>query len=276
MVYDPELFAEKYQLAWQSAVSEKPQGGLCGFELEWNLLDSDMRPLLTVGAGHTQQSFVDYLRPNCLPPWVRDYSQLEVFHWMIEWATRPYYHPRGAVYEGRLMEAVAAQCPAQSRAAVRRAAICLARQPAVPHRDWPRFDPRLLAPGQTPLPGALRRSVRRQPWRRPGRTPTCRCPTRCSPGISCTCPPTERGDLHLDEYKSQFYITATRLMRAFAALFIATSASTPLAGGSAWTGKPVVRLTEVRLGAQPDLPEPAGAGPARPVPLLRGLPAHFL
>ena len=24
-------------------------------------------------------------------PWLREFSQLEVFHWMVEWATRPYY-----------------------------------------------------------------------------------------------------------------------------------------------------------------------------------------
>jgi succinyl-diaminopimelate desuccinylase len=48
---------------------------------------------------------------------------------------------------------------------------------------------------------------------------------------------------HLDEYKSEFYITATRLMRAFAALFIATSASTPLQAEMR-DGRPVVTLTE--------------------------------
>ena len=29
-------------------------------------------------------------------------------------------------------------------------------------------------------------------------------------------PASERGDQHLDEFKSEFYITATRLLRAFA------------------------------------------------------------
>ena len=96
MRYNPELFAEKYRLAVAAAAESKPQGGLCGIELEWNLLDSQFRPLLTVGSGPFQQSFVDYLRAECLSPWLREYSQLEVFHWMIEWATRPYYHPRGA------------------------------------------------------------------------------------------------------------------------------------------------------------------------------------
>ena len=94
MTYDPVLFAEKYQLALASALESSSKGGLCGFELEWNLLDSQFRPLLTVGSGPNRQSFVDYLRADCLSPWVREFSQLEVFHWMIEWATRPYYHPR--------------------------------------------------------------------------------------------------------------------------------------------------------------------------------------
>ena len=48
---------------------------------------------------------------------------------------------------------------------------------------------------------------------------------------------------YLDEYKSEFYITATRLMRAFASLFIATSASTPLQAQMR-QGKPVVVLTD--------------------------------
>jgi succinyl-diaminopimelate desuccinylase len=48
---------------------------------------------------------------------------------------------------------------------------------------------------------------------------------------------------YLDEFKSEFYITATRLMRAFASLFIATSASTPLQVQMR-DGKPVVALTD--------------------------------
>jgi hypothetical protein len=99
-------FVEKYQLALQTMAESQPAGGLCGLEIEWNLLDSQFRPLLTVGSGPSQQSFVDYLRAECITPWLREFSQLEVFHWMIEWATRPYYQPRSAIYEARLMEAV--------------------------------------------------------------------------------------------------------------------------------------------------------------------------
>ncbi|HEU4746507.1 MAG TPA: hypothetical protein VFS61_14795, partial [Anaerolineales bacterium] len=101
----PQKFADKYLLALEQAIHEKPSSGLNGFEQEWNLLDEDLRPLLTVGAGPSQHSFVDYLRAECIPQWHAQFSQLEVFHWMIEWATRPYYSPRGAIYEARLMEA---------------------------------------------------------------------------------------------------------------------------------------------------------------------------
>jgi acetylornithine deacetylase/succinyl-diaminopimelate desuccinylase-like protein/gamma-glutamyl:cysteine ligase YbdK (ATP-grasp superfamily) len=55
--------------------------------------------------------------------------------------------------------------------------------------------------------------------------------------------PSERGDKHLDDYKSEFYITATRLLRAFASLFIATSASTPMQA-QVKDGRAAVILTE--------------------------------
>ena len=106
MTFDPTQFAEKYKLALEAVSKDKPEGGLNGFELEWNLLDEQFRPLLTVGSGPARQSFVDYLRAECLPPWLASFSQLEVFHWMVEFATRPYYSPRGAIFEARIMEAV--------------------------------------------------------------------------------------------------------------------------------------------------------------------------
>ena len=105
MSFNPQQFADKYRLALEQAAKGQALRRLNGFEQEWNLLDEELRPLLTVGAGPSQQSFVDYLRAECIPPWQAQFSQLEVFHWMIEWATRPYYSPRGAIYEARLMEA---------------------------------------------------------------------------------------------------------------------------------------------------------------------------
>jgi len=85
----PQKFADKYLLSLEQSLKEKPHSGLNGFEQEWNLLDEELRPLLTVGVGPNQQSFVDYLRAESIPQWQTQFSQLEVFHWMIEWATRP-------------------------------------------------------------------------------------------------------------------------------------------------------------------------------------------
>jgi hypothetical protein len=61
---------------------------------------------MTVGSGPDQKSFVDFLRDDCISPWSKEYSQLEVFNWMIDWATRPYFDPLGAVYEARLFEGI--------------------------------------------------------------------------------------------------------------------------------------------------------------------------
>ena len=241
MSYDLDRLASKYQLALETAMKEKPAGGLCGYELEWNLLDAGLRPLLTIGAGPGGQSFVDYLRAGCLSPWLREFSQLEVFHWMIEWATRPYYTPRGAVYEARLMEA--ALINALDRAG---------RQFGEDLHYWHGnllFSTHI---GHDSIPGS---------WHLAKRRYLERCVDLYGDGLATAgthsnlslpdplfawdfmhLSPGERGDQHLDAYKSGFYITATRLMRAFAALFIAASASTPMQAG--FDGeRPVVRLT---------------------------------
>jgi hypothetical protein len=240
-MYDPNLFAEKYRLACETALQEKPEAGLCGFELEWNLLDSRFRPLLTVGSGPGQQSFVDFLRAECASPWMGEFSQLEVFHWMIEYATRPYFQPRGAVYEGRLLEA-------QLLNAL--------------HCAGERFGERLYAwPGNLPVLTSVSRQSIPLSWHLAKRRYLERCVDLYGDSLATAgthtnlslpnpllawdfvhLPPSERRDLHLDQYKSEFYITATRLMRAFAALFIAASASTPLQA-QVRDERPVVVLT---------------------------------
>ena len=48
MTINPSIFAEKYLLARKTAITERPQYGLVGYELEWNLLDPQLNPLLTV------------------------------------------------------------------------------------------------------------------------------------------------------------------------------------------------------------------------------------
>ncbi len=227
MPYSPSQFAEKYALALESAQEDKPAGGLNGFELEWNLLDEHFRPLLTVGSGPARQSFVDYMRGECLSPWLREFSQLEVFHWMVEWATRPYYSPQGAVFEGRLMEAVLINALAAAGG---------------------NFGERLFYwHGNLLFPTAINHEFIPGNWGIAKRRYLERCvdlygDSLATAGIHVNLslpdplfawdfmhlPASERGERHLDQYKSEFYISATRLLRAFAALFIAASASTPL------------------------------------------------
>jgi hypothetical protein len=250
MAYNPHQFAEKYQLALQTAIKEKPQGGVAGFELEWNLLDEQLRPLLTVGSGPNQQSFVDYLRSNCLSPWMREFSQLEVFHWMIEWATRPYYSLLGANYEARLMEAALINALHFSGNEFGQRLyywhgnllyLTTIDQHAIPN-SWPiakrRYLERCVELYGNNLATAGTHTNLSLPdpifmWDFVHLSPT----QRMGYGNGSASPQ------YLDEFKSEFYITATRLMRAFASLFIATSASTPLQV-QVRDGKPVVTLTE--------------------------------
>ncbi len=241
MPYNSQKFADKYLLALEQAVKEKPQAGLNGFEQEWNLLDEDLRPLLTVGAGPSQQSFVDYLRAECIPPWQKQFSQLEVFHWMVEWATRPYYSTRGAVYEARLMEAALMN-------ALHRAGLNFGERLHYWHGNL-LF---LTDIGHHSIPGN---------WGIAKRRYLEKCVDLYDGGLAVAgihanlslpdplfawdfvhLPVSERGDRHLDDFKSEFYITATRLLRAFAALFVATSASTPMQA-QVRGGRAVVVLT---------------------------------
>ena len=238
----PQKFADKYLLALEEAIKEKPFSGLNGFEQEWNLLDEDLRPLLTVGAGPSQRSFVDYLRAECIPPWQAQFSQQEVFHWMIEWATRPYYSPRGAIYEARLMEASLIN-------ALHRAGINFGERLHYWHGNL-LF---LTDIGHHSIPGNWAIAKRRYLEKCVDLYGNTLATTGIHTNMSLPDPlfawdfmhlsPTERGDQHLDEFKSEFYITASRLLRAFAALFIATNASTPMQA-QVRGGRAVVALTE--------------------------------
>jgi succinyl-diaminopimelate desuccinylase len=236
-----QKFADKYLLALEQALKEKTSSGLNGLEQEWNLIDEDLRPLLTVGAGPSQHSFVDYLRAECIPPWQAQFSQLEVFHWMIEWATRPYYSPRGAVYESRLMEASLIN-------ALHRAGVNFGERLHYWHGNL-LF---LTDIGHHSIPGN---------WGIAKRRYLEKCVDLYDGGLAVAgihanlslpdplfawdfmhLPISERGDQHLDEFKSEFYITASRLLRAFASLFMATAASTPMQA-QVRDGRAVVVLT---------------------------------
>jgi succinyl-diaminopimelate desuccinylase len=235
-------FVEKYELARQEALKSYPERGTCGLELEWNLLDSGLRPLQLVGSGPDKRSFVDVLRADFLPAWLVERSQLEVFHWMVEWVTRPYYSPVGAVYEARLLEA------------------CLAN---ALHRSGRAFGERLhyhhgnllgtVLVDHDSIPGGWNLAKRRYLERcidlygarlaTAGIHANLSLPEPLLAWDFMHLPPSERGDEHLDSYKNQVYIEGTRLMRAFAALFIATTASTPLRP-EVRDGKTVVALTD--------------------------------
>lgn len=242
MTFDPAQFSEKYKLALDSVSQEKPDGGLNGFELEWNLLDEHFRPLLTVGSGPARLSFVDYLRAECLPPWLAKFSQLEVFHWMVEFATRPYYSPRGAIFESRLLEAVLAN-------SLSRAGSEFGERLFYWHGNL-LF---LTEINHDSIPGNWGIAKRRYLERCVDLYNT----TLATAGIHVNLslpdplftwdfmhlPASDRASRHLDQYKSEFYITATRLLRAFASLFIATSASTPLQA-QVRGGRAVVVLTD--------------------------------
>jgi succinyl-diaminopimelate desuccinylase len=235
-------FPEKYFLALEQAIKEKPQGGLNGFEQEWNMLDENLRPLLNVGAGPNQQSFVDYLRAECIPTWQKQFSQLEVFHWMVEWATRPYYNPRGAIYEARLMEATLIN-------ALHRAGSTFGERLYYWHGNL-LF---LTEVGYSSVPGSWGIAKRRylekcvdlygESLATTGIHANLSLPDPLFAWDFMHLPARERNDKHLDDFKSEFYITATRLMRAFSALFIATNASTPMKA-QVRDGRAVVILTE--------------------------------
>ncbi len=258
MSFSPSKFAEKYNLAREAALAANFKGGTTGFELEWNMYDGDFKPVLTVGSGPDRLSFVDYLRQSAIPAWLGDRIQLEVFHWMIEWATRPYYSGIGAIYEARLLEGFMYNALSQA-----------GRQ----------FGERLYAfPGILLYPAQVGHESIPGGWNLAKRRYLERCVdiygvSLATAGIHANLslpepllswdfmhlPASERGDInghaHLDDYKNRVYVEATRLMRAFAALFIATSAATPLRA-ELTDGQPLVRLTEIDSNRSYTFPNP--------------------
>jgi succinyl-diaminopimelate desuccinylase len=239
--------SERFLLAREASINSKPEGGLTGLEVEWNLLDSQFHPLLTVGAGPDEQSFVDYLRSDFIPPRLRKFSQMEVFHWMIEWATQPYYYPRAAIYEARLMEATLIN-----------SLFRVGREFDQRLYMWHGNLPYLTSVGLDSIPGSWHLAKRRyleqcirlygDSLATTGTHTNLSLPDALFEWDFMQLPKTDRTGgasppVHLDEYKSEFYITATRILRAFACLFIATSAATPFIAGSR-KGQPVVYLSK--------------------------------
>jgi succinyl-diaminopimelate desuccinylase len=240
---DPGKFADKYLLAREAALKELPDRGTCGQELEWNLLDAEMRPLQTVGAGPAIRSFIDVLRADFLPEWLAERNQLEVFHWMTEWATRPYYSPQGAVYEARLLEAslLNALAKAGRRFSQRLYAMhgnllyeIHVDHTTIPH-GWNIAKRRYLERCVDLYGGALATS---------GNHANLSLPEQLLAWDFLHLSATERGEAHLDDYKNATYVAGARVLRAYASLFIATAANTPLRP-ELRQGKQVVALTGV-------------------------------
>lgn len=229
--YQPNSFIDKFVHALEVAPISRPEGGICGFELEWNLLNSEFNPLLTIGVGTNRKSFVDYLRMEILPSSILQQSQLEVFHWMIEWATKPYYHLQAAVYKSRLAEAVLINSL---------------------HRAGIKFGERLYyLPGNllrntqvnhNSIPGSWHIAKRRYLERCVDLYGNALATAGIHTNLSIPEPLLEWDFVHLsstdhayngntpiqlDDYKNSVYIRGARLLRAFASLFIATSAATP-------------------------------------------------
>jgi len=233
-------FAEKYHLALENDLKVHAGGGTSGLELEWNFYDARFRPALT---GPHNEGFIDYLLAHHVPHWLADQIKPEVFHWMIEWITRPHPSPLHTVYEGWLLEA----CLLNMLAA---ASTEVGERLYIYHGN-------LLYPvevGHESIPASFSIAKRRYLER---------CVDLYGSALACAgthvnvslpqtllswdymhLPPSQRGNGHLDSYRNQVYVEAARLMRAFAALSIAVTASTPLRADRS-TGEPLVLLTEV-------------------------------
>ena len=255
MAYDPSQFAKKYQLSIETARKDFPQYGTCGLEIELFLLDSDLRPLLTVGAGRSKKSFVDYLRENYIPESVLPLTDLEAFQWMIEWGTNPYYSARGAIYEGRILQGVVLNAL---------------------HKAGQAFDEKLhLWQGNLPYLTTVDYDSIPRGWHIAKRRYIEKCVDMYGNTLSTAgnhtnislpepllawdfmhLPATEREGMLLENYKNDVYITASRIMRAFAPLFIATSAASPFQA-AVRDGKPVVLITEHNSLRSQTFPKPA-------------------
>jgi succinyl-diaminopimelate desuccinylase len=99
-------FADKVQLAIENSEQSDPESGTSGLEIEFNIVDRDLRPAGQVGYGPEARSFADFLTDEGLPTWVRDHFQLEVFRWMTELTTKPCFSARATAAQARLLEGV--------------------------------------------------------------------------------------------------------------------------------------------------------------------------
>ncbi len=247
---------EAIRMAVASSRQSTPDGGTSGVEIEFNVLDGDLAPLERVGFGPEARSFADALHDEALPEWVRGRFQLEVFHWMTEATTRPWFDPAATAAEARLLEAVLANVLADMGRAHGRTLLAL-------HGPLP--SP--VSPGRESIPGgwnlARRRYLERCVALFGGRLATAGVHTNHSLPEALLSwdflhlPLTQRRGRTLETYRNDAVIRLTRLLRPYCPLFIAVSAASPLTLGTV-AGRPEVVLGEAdshRLLAFPNPPE---------------------
>jgi hypothetical protein len=222
-----ERFAEKYKLAREIAIADFGEQGTSGLELEWNVVDQEFRPLGVVRLGSGEVSFADAFRSEYVPPWLVERTQLEVFHWMVEWTTRPHYSPVVTIYESRLLEALFLNALSKASQAL-----------GIRLYAFPGNLLRAVPVGHGSIPNGWNSAKRRYLERcvdlfglnlaTAGIHANLSLPEPLLAWDFMQLPPHERGDQHLDDYCNRVYVESARLLRAFASLFIATSASTPM------------------------------------------------
>jgi succinyl-diaminopimelate desuccinylase len=240
---DWSQFAEKIRLAVESSLETHFERGLSGLELEFNLLDHALRPVTTVGYGPGRRSFADYLLKEHMPEWARSRCQFEVFHWMAEVATRPYYGVWGTALEGRVLEALV-------NGALAGAGLTFGERFYALH-------------GNLPTPVEPTADSVPEGWSLAKKKYLVHCvelfgAKLATAGIHTNhsypeallswdffhLPRHQREGRTLIDFRNEAVIRATRLLRPFCPVFIATTASTPLR----WDvvdGRPVMVLTEI-------------------------------
>jgi len=232
---------ETIRMAVASSRQSTPDGGTSGIEIEFNVVDGDLAPLERVGFGPEARSFADALHDEALPGWVRDRFQLEVFHWMTEATTRPWFDPAATAAEARLLEAVLSNVLADMGRLFGRTLLAL---------NGPL--PRPVGADRDSIPGgwnlARRRYLERCVDLFGGRLATAGVHTNHSLPEALLSwdflhlPLSERRHRTLESYRNETVIRLTRLLRPYCPLFIAISAASPL------TVAEVAGRTEVVLG----------------------------
>lgn len=248
-------FVDKYLHARDAALSSYFDRGTCGLEVEWNVVNAELRPLHHVGAGPDARSFVEALRTQFISPALADRNDLEVFHWMTEWITRPYYHHLGAVLETRVLEGCL-------RNALNAAGLSFGERLYAWHGNvlWP------IEVAYDSIPSAWTLTKRRYLERCVDLFGSALATAGVHTNVSLPEPLFALDFLHqpagthadpsLLAFRNNAYIRGARVLRAFAALFIATSANSPLRGE--WRGgQPAFILTECDSNRLARFPNPA-------------------